>query len=170
MIARGDRGHCRRSGHDLSIRSKLRGKTMRFRFSLRLLCVVFLLACFIAAWSASLLRYDAARRAFFEDIKQRGGKVQGPAPGAFSIKLDGINVTDDDLSNLTRFRRDLVSVDFVRTNIDDSHISAISKLTNLSDLGLGGTKITSVGLTRLENALPKCRFHINRLRLVNTSE
>lgn len=143
---------------------------MRFRFSLRSLCLLSLFACFVTAWYATSLRYDQTCRAFFADIEQRGGKVNSLQPGAISIKFDNVAITDADLDKLIVIRNDLVGVDFSKTKINDEHLSAIAKLTHLRDLGLGSTNISAMRLSQLQAALPECAIHIDRSRLTATSE
>lgn len=143
---------------------------MRFRFSLRSLCLLSLIACCVAAWYASSLRYAQTCRAFFADIEQRGGNVNSLQPGAVSIKFDNLAVTEADLKKLTAIRNDLVGVDFSKTNINDEHVSAIAKLTHLRDLGLGSTNISAMGLSQLQAALPECAIHIDRSNRTATSK
>ncbi len=138
---------------------------MRFRFSLRSLCLLSFITCCVTAWYASSLRYAQTCHAFFAEIEQRGGNVNGLQPGAVSIKFENLTVTDADLKKLTAIRSDLVGVDFSKSNIKHEHVSAISKLTHLRDLGLGSTNISTMGLCRLQAALAECAIHIDRSRL-----
>lgn len=122
------------------------------------------------AWRSSLLRYDRSCRAFFADIEQRGGNVNSLRPNRILIRFETLTVTNADLEKLATMRNDIVFVDFVGTNINDSHVSALAQLENLDCLGLGGTRISATGLSRLEDALPKCKINVDRSRLAATSE
>ncbi len=74
-------------------------------------------------------------------------------------KLRGLNLFDaafrgDGLENVPA----LEQLDASGTQLDDSDVEALSKLTRLKRLSLGGTEISDAGVAKLRAALPDCQI------------
>lgn len=102
---------------------------------------------------------------------------------ARTVSLNQTNVTDDDFKHLRRFWNirhlslfdtrvtsdgidslsrltTLETLILSNTSIDDRAIGSLSQLKNLTTLNVRGTNISTLGIDRLQVALPNCRlFH-----------
>ena len=74
-----------------------------------------------------------------------------------TLWLQETHVSDMGVRHLSHFQllEQLLLTDCV--SVSDASVPFLSRLTNLTSLGLLGTKISSEGISKIQNALPNCR-------------
>ena len=68
-------------------------------------------------------------------------------------------ITDDDVPHLWSLDKCLY-LDLSNTQVTDSGIECLARLSNLKSISLEGTRVTPVGLAKLKASLPDCEIRI----------
>ena len=97
-----------------------------------------------------------------EEIEKPKGKLtKANLEEVEELSLEGTNITDAGLKELTKLKKLTELVLFGCKQITDTGLKELAKLTRLDVLWLSETKVTKAGVARLQKALPKCRIYSN---------
>jgi len=160
----------------------------RFQFSIQSLLVFVAAVAILCSWLAVEMKKAEEQREVVEAVVDLGGFVvyhhmldpsgirrvnpQRPEPAwvrnlvgidflaeVVQVNLDSTEVTDSDLEQMKRLSQ-LASLNLFNTKVTDRGLAFLEELTRLERLELGGAvQITDTGVKRLRQALPSCQIY-----------
>ena len=140
-------------------------KISRFKFSMRTMLIVILLAAFLSAMIAAWVNYDREFLMQVDRINAIGGVPARSVNGEL-ISVDFYNtivgdrvgkLKDEDLKYIASINT-IRLLSLAGTNVTDKGIAYLEEMTELDRVNLERTDVTEAGIEKLKLALPNCEI------------